>query len=287
MNSGGAWIFYASAYNDGTSAKWRLHVYENGADHYYTASTGPLLDTWYCIELYGKVHGTQGEAKLYIDGSEILSTNNKDTDNRGNINRAYVGEVYSSGQTTHDIYVDCAIVADAYIGPEGGGQLFEIYADAIAKSLGSVAEECTFNIAEDAAVKSQADKLPETTFTISLDSITKALATANFELSIQVEAAINALADAVVENISGAVYEIFNDAISTGQAAFTVESTLNIGKDATQLATAIANIESIFNLSPEAAVKVLAQVEVLKEGEIKVARLFLILGNLAIQIQGS
>jgi hypothetical protein len=233
-----------------------------------------------------EVSATAGEAKLYIDGTEILSTSGKDTDNRGNVTRVYAGEVYSNGQTVHDIYVDCVIVADAYIGPEGGGQLYEIFADAIAKSLDSVSEECTFNIAEDATVKSQADKFPEATFTISLDSIIKALAAANFELSLQVEAVIKALADVAVEKIGGAVYEIFNDAISTGQATFTVESTLNINKDATQLATAIANIESIFNLSPEAVVKVLGQVEVLKEGEIKVTRLFLVLGNVAIQIQG-
>jgi hypothetical protein len=44
-------------------------------------------------------------------------------------------------------------------------------------------------------------------------------------------------------------------------------------------------IQSTFSLSPDAVVKVLAEVSVVKEGEVKVTKLFFILGNLAIQIQ--
>jgi len=52
-------------------------------------------------------------------------------------------------------------------------------------------------------------------------------------------------------------------------------------------ATATSLVQSEFNINPEAAVYVLAEFAVLKPTEAKVTRLFLILGDLAIQIQGS
>jgi hypothetical protein len=127
-------------------------------------------------------------------------------------------------------------------------QVYEIYIDAVAKSLAEHLEQAAFNIEKDASVSSQATHAPETTFNITKDSI------------------VQALASAVIEIVTG-IIEIYKDAITTAQATFT--------------------LESAFNISPETVVKVLAEVSVVKEGEVKVTKLFLILGNLAIQIQGN
>jgi hypothetical protein len=170
--------------------------------------------------------------------------------------------------------------------PSGGGQTYEVYVDAIAKGLATSAEETVFRVFEDAVVKNLADESPGTAFNLVLDAVIRALATPNFELSLQVEAVVRALADVVVERICGQVYEVFKDAVAGAQTSFTVEVVFNVDKSAVQLATAITSIESLFNISHDAVVKVVAEVSVAKEGEVRVTRVFLVLGDLAIQLSG-
>jgi len=64
-----------------------------------------------------------------------------------------------------------------------------------------------------------------------------------------------------------------------------LQQTLGISKDTIVISVSTPLIQSVFNFSPEAVVKALAEVSVVKEGEVKVTNLFLILGNIAIQIQ--
>jgi hypothetical protein len=149
-----------------------------------------------------------------------------------------------------------------------GGQTYEIYVDAIAQSLATPIEQCTFNVEKDASVASQSQPASETTFHVLQDAIAKALADLGIEttFSIEKDAIVKALADVVVEKVVGQIIEIFQDAITQASAS--------------------PQIQSTFNINPEATVKVLAEVVILKEGEIKVTKLFFVLGNLAIQIQG-
>jgi hypothetical protein len=42
----------------------------------------------------------------------------------------------------------------------------------------------------------------------------------------------------------------------------------------------------VFGISSDAVVRVVAEVSVAKEGEVKVTRLFLVLGDLAVQLTG-
>lgn len=184
--------------------------------------------------------------------------------------------------------------------------VYEIYVEAVAKSLSTFVPECIFNIQKDASVKSQADKMPEMTFNIEKDAVA------------------TVLADFLVEIVTGIV-EIFKDAIAKVQAIFASESTFNVNRDAMAQALtraffevgiskdaivkasatgvygvtftlplnavvnafALSALESTFRINPEATLKVLAEVSVVKEGEVKITKLFLILGNLAIQIQGN
>ncbi|MGQ9545522.1 MAG: hypothetical protein ACUVQX_07025 [Candidatus Bathycorpusculaceae bacterium] len=151
-----------------------------------------------------------------------------------------------------------------------GGVTYEIYVNAACQTLSTPAYETIYTISKDAAVNSQGLTASETTFNISKDAITQALA------------------DFIIEIVTGGqLYEIFIDAITKTQATLDkVEATFNIPLSAILNTSALATLKSTFNISPEASVKVQAEAAIVKEGEIKITRLFLILGNLAIQIQG-
>lgn len=148
-----------------------------------------------------------------------------------------------------------------------GGQTYEIYVNAVSQSLATPAYETTYNIAKDAAIASQSVHAQETTFNLLKEVLAKSLVDFAIETKFNVErdAVAQTLASVVVETISG-VIEIFKEATATAQTTFT--------------------LESAFNIIPEAAVKVLAEVTILKPTEVKVTKLFLVMGDLAIQIQG-
>jgi hypothetical protein len=151
---------------------------------------------------------------------------------------------------------------------QAGGVTYEIYVDAISQSLATTAYETTYNIVKDASVASQSLTAQETTFNLLKEAIAKALSEISMEAAFNIErdALARALALAFIEAISG-VIEIFKDATATAQASFDLEST--------------------FNINPEATVKVVAEFSVVKPTEVKITRLFLVMGDLAIQIQGN
>jgi len=79
--------------------------------------------TWYCLELHSVIHATTGEHQVWINGTDTIHITGQDTDNYGNIDCAKVGLDHRGGDT---IYVDCVVVADAYIGPETGAPFFTL-----------------------------------------------------------------------------------------------------------------------------------------------------------------
>ena len=101
--------------NSAGTIYWQIDCFA-GTDRY---QYDIQLDTWYCLEFYAKVNTASGELKGYINGEELLSLT-ADFSGDTVINRVEVGERYSNGQTAHTIYVDCVVVADTYIGEEGG-----------------------------------------------------------------------------------------------------------------------------------------------------------------------
>ena len=101
--------------NSAGTIYWQIDCFA-GTDRY---QYDIQLNTWYCLEFYAKVNTASGELKGYINGEELLSLT-ADFSGDTVINRVEVGERYSNGQTAHTIYVDCVVVADTYIGEEGG-----------------------------------------------------------------------------------------------------------------------------------------------------------------------
>ena len=105
----------ANLYTDGSSLRmW----YADGASHSFTnVAWSPTANVYYCIEMRVKVDGSAGVAQAWIDGVNKIDVSGLDTDNYGNIDRIYVGQMYN---VNSDIYIDDAVVADAYIGCLGG-----------------------------------------------------------------------------------------------------------------------------------------------------------------------
>ena len=82
-----------------------------------TEALYPQSDTWYCFELYFKVHSTEGEGRVWIDGVEYLTITGKNTAHYGNIDHVGFGLVSTNVQHYVEIYGDCAVLGTSYIGP--------------------------------------------------------------------------------------------------------------------------------------------------------------------------
>jgi len=143
-----------------------------------------------------------------------------------------------------------------------GGQTYEIFVDSVAGCSGLHAEKCAFEMAKDSSVVLEAFEAAETRFNVLKDAVAHALASVLFGMSI------------------------LKDAIIAGSAAHSIQLGFTIPKETILKAVSDPSIQSIFNLSQEAVVRVFAEVSVLKEGEVKVTKLFLMLGDLCVQITG-
>jgi len=222
-----------------------------------------------------------------------------------NVDAVVKASAEKSLQTTYNIHKDAAVSSQAV---EASETTFNIPKDAIVKSLADLGIETTFNISKDALVQTLADVIVEkisaqlieifkdavvqaqatfsleSTFNINKDAISEAAAT------VGIETIFNVVKDAIVKasatpQVLG-IYPINVDAVVKASATASFQQTLGISKDAIVVAVSTPLIQSTFNISPEAVVKVLAEVSVVKEGEVKVKRVFLIVGNIAIQLTG-
>lgn len=110
----------ATVYNDGGTVKWAM-VYENAGDYRVIANSPlPQLSTWFCVEIKTLVHGTSGEARMYIDNMEILTQTGLDNDAYGNVEYCVAGST-SLPLGTNGIatcHIDCVAVDDTFIGTE-------------------------------------------------------------------------------------------------------------------------------------------------------------------------
>ncbi len=83
-----------------------------------TATVYPQPKAWYCLELYFKVHSTEGAVKAYINGVEHLAINSINTASLGNITTIRFGLANSVNiQQKITVYGDCFAINSEYIGP--------------------------------------------------------------------------------------------------------------------------------------------------------------------------
>lgn len=90
--------------------------------------TYPKAKVWCSVELFTKIHSTEGSVKAYINGVEHLAINNINTASLGNIATIRFGLVNSINvQNRVIVYFDCIAISTEYIGPRackvdlGGG----------------------------------------------------------------------------------------------------------------------------------------------------------------------
>lgn len=97
---------------------------QSGANNRVNGSTTLQLNTWYCVELYRATGSNR--TKMYLNGVQEAAFENADYYDSDRIDIG--GSVLSSV-----VYLDCIEVADAYIGPEGSSTL-QTVADAVSAS---------------------------------------------------------------------------------------------------------------------------------------------------------
>ena len=103
--------------NNGT---YQWYVFDASGIWRTIATPNPTVNTWYCIELKTVISATVGETRLYIDGVEIAAYTGLNSGTSG-VDRIHLESWYSS-TTTANVYHDCVVVADTYIGVEAGGE---------------------------------------------------------------------------------------------------------------------------------------------------------------------
>lgn len=304
-NADGVDLLKVEIYNSGGTIRFRV-IWRNisGSNVTVTTDVAPVVDAWYCIEARWAASMPSGTTILWIDGVAKASTNN--VSDGFNSDQIRVGTVVLTSGYTCTNTVDCVVVADVYVGPEAAGQLYEVFVDAVAQSLSTPAYETAYNIAKDASVNSQGLAVSEATFNLLPDAVVQALASVVVEI---VTGVIEVFKDAIVTVQSGLAFEsafsIFGEAFVNALADKSfefgvpveaavkaladnaLELTFSIPVEAVAKAVCDPMVESVFALAPEAAVRVIAEAIVVKEGEVKVTKLFLVFGDLAIQIQGS
>lgn len=221
-------LAHVDIYNDDGDAKWRLWYRHAGVSHTaISTQQTPSLNTWYCVELQVTASTADGqldgEYHVWVNGNELtdVTQTNCDTD-RTSVDNIFCGSRLYSG-SSGSFWIDCVVVADTYIGLEGG-QTYEVYVDAAVQGFASPVTQTTFNVEKNAAVVGQGLSGRETVF--------------------------NVVDAAVVSVVSMPLFQ------------------------------------SMFNVGSDAVLRVVAEVGVVKEGEVKVTRVFLVLGDLAIQLTG-
>ncbi|MCW4016644.1 MAG: zinc ribbon domain-containing protein [Candidatus Bathyarchaeota archaeon] len=106
-------VGYIQLIDDGGTKKWKMRR-DTGSTEYSTSTSNiPEVDTWVCVEF---AHG-EDLAKLWVDGDELLSHTDASDQT---IDRVHIGACNTDidADDTLEIYIDCIVVTDEYVGPE-------------------------------------------------------------------------------------------------------------------------------------------------------------------------
>lgn len=121
-------------YNSGSTALGRFGIIKNGTGNYkwiirgissgttftdYQGANTPAVNTNYCCEYQSTVANGTGIYRLWVNGDLEIEATSLDNDARAN-NYLVLGTISSDTPdlSNLNVYADCVVVADAYIGPE-------------------------------------------------------------------------------------------------------------------------------------------------------------------------
>jgi hypothetical protein len=272
--------------NDGGTMKWAMQYNQGGTEGVLLlASPNPATGTWYCLELKTVVNAGAGESRFYLDGTERLAQTGLNNTGRSNIQYIDVGVGRTGLYTTSgamENYVDCVKVADAYVGLEAQGVLHEISVDAVAGVAPSHVQQCMFCVEKEADACSSSARMPEAVFNLPWDAVVRSV---SFHQEEMVYELVN---DVLLGVVGGASVEmgIFKDALVRTSASHGLTVSFVVPKSAVVDALCDAGLRGEFLLSEGAEVKVFAEASVSKGSEVRVTRVFLVLGSLAVQLTG-
>ena len=82
------------------------------------SSTTITTEEWHCFEVKCVIDSSNGEYRVYYDGSEVtdLTVTNVDTTTGTNYSALRLGMAYNEGSGNIIFHADCVVVADTYIG---------------------------------------------------------------------------------------------------------------------------------------------------------------------------
>jgi hypothetical protein len=126
--------------NDGGTLKWRL---TSPAGESTVLSPNPAVNTWYSVELKAQYSGGNVYAELWVNGSSVAS--NSTGSAAASFHWVYIGAWEKSEALTS--YLDCVVIADAYIGPEVSSML-QTVVDSFGLSDASYRNKPSMNVAD-------------------------------------------------------------------------------------------------------------------------------------------
>jgi hypothetical protein len=232
-------------------------TFKDGSSGEWWTGANPSTDTYYCVELYAKIDESAGEYKVYIDGTERISVSGKDTDDRGNIDQVRAGLPSSKNDQVHAHRIDCVVVAvEGPIGPEEEGPTLVEVAD-------------SFELAETV--------LRNKTLILS-DSLGLADSLyGNKSLLLSDSASLSELVTVII----GEVMKYVTDSVSSADLVSTPSRVLR-ALEAIGVADNVV-VNKVLQITETVSLAEIVEVGV---GGVKKTRLFLILGDLAVQLTG-
>jgi flagellin-like protein len=105
-------------FNDGGTQKWQVYYNPNGAGRVELAATATpaiAVNTWYCVEIHAKNGAGTAEVNGWVNETSVGSANGLTFADQAV--GPTLGLANRFGYATMIMYGDCAVVADAYIGP--------------------------------------------------------------------------------------------------------------------------------------------------------------------------
>jgi hypothetical protein len=234
--------------------QWRLYYWAGGIGNSHSFSD-PMaeVDKWYCIELKAVIDGSVGEYRVWFDDVEKVTLTGLDTTGKGDVAGVLVGQRFLTG-VAPTTYSDCVVVADAYIGPEEG-TLVEV-----ADSL-ELAEAVLRN---KTLILSDSLGLADSFY-------------GNKSLLLSDSASLSELVTVII----GEVMKYVTDSVSSADLVSTPSRVLR-ALEAIGAADNVA-VNKVLQITETVSLAEIVEVGV---GGVKKTRLFLILGDLAVQLTG-
>jgi len=198
--------FQAGIRNNSGTYEWALNYWvdNDNSAFAYVAST-IMTGTWYCIEAAQFYDASTGWAKLWIDGDLKIDITGIDTSANYRPYNFYCGAQMAAIDQEYEVFLDCYIAADAYIGTEEAGPTLIEVADVLGLSDAATRPVRTFSVSDVAGLSDAA--LRDKTFSVAetlgfVDAVTRGKVFAIADAIGLSDAALLSVALKIIEDAS-------------------------------------------------------------------------------------